>query len=496
MVNLKKTPENIIKLLYQLFFDVTKILSNNGIKYWLDGGTLLGAVRHKGIIPWDDDLDIGILSKDIKKLKKLKFHLNNCGYDIVKTWFGFKIFYIKRKLIDGFNYSFPFLDVITFRLKNGVYKQSLKKAREVWPKEYWKEEELFPLKEYEFGEFQVFGPNRYEKYFKSMYGYDWNKIAYRQYDHEKEEKVESVKVKLTPLMRKPAQPMNITDRKCTKLCLLKTDDSIKNPYNLLKTETKKCSSTGGCYNNFQNKMGIYVINCAMHKKRYKKFLKYSRKANVKACRVPCVLGKKFNQNTICEMNKKNMLSSRANMTTIEISINMSHYNCWKKLLNSCKDYAIIFEDDVELEKDFVTRIEQIMDKLDENNIDFSILHLWNGNWANTLSTQTKVINIDKDIKILKENNQYNAGAAAYIINRKYASYLINKFFPIKYPQDILMGNFPNYGNHLTLKMKHKKQCYISPLLQMECGGVGGTGTQTTQEHSASSVNSKWSCKEC
>jgi hypothetical protein len=48
-------------------YDTHQILVNNGIKYWADGGTFLGAIRHDGIIPWDDYCDIGILSKDIKR---------------------------------------------------------------------------------------------------------------------------------------------------------------------------------------------------------------------------------------------------------------------------------------------------------------------------------------------------------------------------------------------------------------------------------------------
>ena len=63
--------EQLKKVEFAILKEIKKVCDKHDLQFFMIGGTLLGAVRHHGMIPWDDDIDIGLLRKDYETFIKV-----------------------------------------------------------------------------------------------------------------------------------------------------------------------------------------------------------------------------------------------------------------------------------------------------------------------------------------------------------------------------------------------------------------------------------------
>lgn len=160
----------ILKDMLLFFIDLCK---KNNIKYFISGGTLLGTIRHKGFIPWDDDIDIMFLYDDYDKILGLTHE--NLKYKITSTCLGFNIV---RSNYD----SYPFIDLIAMDVDKTDNKYKLcgpcTSTSKRWylskilPRISMSKDELFPLKKKKFENITVNVPNNYTKILYRQYGKD------------------------------------------------------------------------------------------------------------------------------------------------------------------------------------------------------------------------------------------------------------------------------------------------------------------------------------
>lgn len=110
------------KRLLDILVEFDKFMKKHNIQYSLDGGTMLGAVRHKGFIPWDDDIDLIINKANYAKLLSFIEQFNSEKFEVVlpmtndnSTARNIKI-YDKTMTVKEYNCNCPegaFIDIFT-----------------------------------------------------------------------------------------------------------------------------------------------------------------------------------------------------------------------------------------------------------------------------------------------------------------------------------------------------------------------------------------------
>ena len=186
-----------------------QICEENDINYWLDYGTLLGAIRHKGFIPWDAEMDIGMLRADFEAFKKIGANKlpEDIFFQIPEVDPGFRPWsnWVDGKLRDKYSHypkiskKYPDytwhnglqIDIFVYDQDYDVpyaisnqFERNIKKNTELHLKQ--EEIEYLELVPFEDTEFPV--PTGYDSYLKRNYG------DYMSYPSKEEQIPEDVEI--------------------------------------------------------------------------------------------------------------------------------------------------------------------------------------------------------------------------------------------------------------------------------------------------------------
>ena len=192
-----KTSELVVRRIYLLGRIISRIFKDNNLPYWVTGGTLLGCVRHKGLIPWDDDIDISVMETHEQNLVQMKDVLENNQLLLTNTFFGYRIHHKTESipLSETSHHGLPFCDVTIMRhnIKKGKIELKHQSARDLWEKEFYLPEEVELFQEMIYGDFTFSAPMDPLPYLFRYYGDDVLKTGWSQnYDHEARLPVTSV----------------------------------------------------------------------------------------------------------------------------------------------------------------------------------------------------------------------------------------------------------------------------------------------------------------
>ena len=191
---------NSQKKILEILSEFHKICQKSSLFYSISFGTLLGAVRHKGFIPHDDDADVIVFKDDEEKL--LDIFENQPLLQITSFHSGYKLFFKDSVRKSKYNWGSPYLDIwiVDWSIHNQTYIVSNAKG---FRNANHNREDMYPPRLYKFENIKLYGPNNpypfLDKKYQPCYnqGVAWHEgIVSHNWDHEKEKPIKKKVVKL------------------------------------------------------------------------------------------------------------------------------------------------------------------------------------------------------------------------------------------------------------------------------------------------------------
>jgi lipopolysaccharide cholinephosphotransferase len=181
-----KLTQQQVNILYEILDRFDQVCTEAGTQYVLNGGTALGAIRHKGLIPWDDDGDLFMFAPQFYN-KSMELFTCAARYGLiikpfqhangVESTAWYKI-YLGHE-------TFPNVDIFVLEhdpaTNNWVHGDP--KGRAYFPTDYLTAYQANRFYRAEFGPLRLWMFPNHKPYFDRNYGNDWAQVAWDGYDH-------------------------------------------------------------------------------------------------------------------------------------------------------------------------------------------------------------------------------------------------------------------------------------------------------------------------